>query len=85
MNRDRIRELMWTVLAVQGKPRPASDGEPLREIGFRSLDFSELLLRIEEELGRELAFEAMTMRQIVTVADMLTAVEEMIRAEPTNG
>lgn len=81
MTRDRIRELMWTVLAVQGKPKPSSDGERLREVGFRSLDFSELLLRVEDELGRELAFEALSMRQVVTVADLLTAVEEMIREE----
>jgi acyl carrier protein len=44
---------------------------PLRDIEFRSLDFSELALRIEKRLGRELNFDAAMLRQIRTVHDVV--------------
>ena len=47
---------------------PASDAANLEEIGFRSLDFSELALRVEDEIGEELNFDAPELRQIATVS-----------------
>lgn len=55
----------------QGKVLPGDDGADLREIGFRSLDFSELALRVEDEVGEELNFDAPGLRQIATVGDVL--------------
>jgi len=62
---------MGEVLAVQGKTLPADDAARLADIGFRSLDFSELALRVEDETGLELNFEAAGLRRIDTVADVL--------------
>ena len=53
----------------QGKTLP-DDGARLADIGFRSLDFSELALRAEDELGRELNFDAPALRRIQTVGDV---------------
>jgi acyl carrier protein len=69
--RERLRELMGEVLRAQGKQLPEDDAADLRELGFRSLDFSELTLRVEDEVGRELNFEAPGLRQIQTVGDVL--------------
>jgi acyl carrier protein len=59
-------------ILTRGNGRSAADGpESLRDLGFRSLDFSELALRIEDHLGYELNFDAPTLRAITTVADVL--------------
>lgn len=71
LSRDELRHEMAAVLAGQGKQLPADDETPLRDIGFRSLDFSELALRVEDEVGRELNFDAPGLREITTVRDVL--------------
>ena len=71
MERDRILVLMQQILERQGRATPLTAGSPLRDIGFRSLDFSELALRVEQSLGRELNFDAARLRQIRTVGDVL--------------
>jgi acyl carrier protein len=76
VGRDELRELMRAVLAAQGKELPADESTSLADIGFRSLDFSELALRVEDELDAELNFEAAEMRQILTVADVLDFLEK---------
>jgi acyl carrier protein len=76
VGRDQLRELMRAVLEGQGKALPDGEGALLSEIGFRSLDFSELALRVEDEIGDELNFEAAEMRQILTVADVLDFLEK---------
>lgn len=75
LSRDHLRGLMSEVLTIQGKRLPNNDGAELREIGFRSLDFSELVLRVEDEIGRELNFDAPGLRQISTVSDVLDFLE----------
>lgn len=77
LSRDQLRGLMGQVLAAQGKTLSESDDTPLRDIGFRSLDFSELALRVEDELGAELNFDAPGLRQIATVADVLDFLEQL--------
>ncbi|GAB3844893.1 hypothetical protein GCM10029963_22380 [Micromonospora andamanensis] len=52
LSRAQIRDLMGEVLKNQGKALPADDAADLREVGFRSLDFSELALRVEDATGR---------------------------------
>lgn len=71
MNPDQIRDLMNQCLSRQGKPIIQNDGQSLQELGFRSLDFAELALRVEDGLGRELAFDASDLRSIQTVGDVL--------------
>jgi len=46
LSRDAIRTMMAEVLQAQGKPMPEDDAANLETIGFRSLDFSELALRV---------------------------------------
>jgi acyl carrier protein len=77
LTREHIRDLMGQVMKAQGKTLPDSDDADLREIGFRSLDFSELALRVEDEIGDELNFDAPGLRQIATVGDVLDFIERL--------
>jgi len=71
VTRAQVRDLMAQVLAHHGQELPDDDATALRDIGFRSLDFSELALRVEDAIGRELNFDAPELRSISTVADVL--------------
>ncbi len=71
MERTRVLALMQQILRKQGHGAALTEAAVLREIGFRSLDFSELALRVEQETGRELNFDAGRLRQIRTVGDVL--------------
>jgi acyl carrier protein len=77
LDRSALRELMTEVMRKQDKTLPDDDSASLRELGFRSLDFSELALRVEDELDEELNFEAAELRQIETVGDVLTLLEDL--------
>ncbi|WOQ16759.1 phosphopantetheine-binding protein [Raineyella sp. W15-4] len=77
LSRDQIRTMMAEVLANQGKALPADDAAALDAIGFRSLDFSELALSVEDELGTELNFDAPGLRSITTVSDVLDFIEQL--------
>lgn len=77
LSRDQLRGHMEQVLTAQGKSLPADDAASLSEIGFRSLDFSELALRVEDEIDEELNFEAAGLRQINTVGDVLDLLIEI--------
>lgn len=77
LSRDQIRTMMGEVLANQGKELPADDSTALDAIGFRSLDFSELALSVEDELGTELNFDAPGLRSITTVSDVLDFIEQL--------
>jgi len=79
MERQKIRDVMSQILVRQGKPPVANELDDLRGIGFRSLDFSELALRIERQAGRELNFDAALMRSIATVADVLNFFEHALK------
>jgi len=75
MTRPEIKELMNGILSRQGKATVDEDAMLLRDVGFRSLDFSELALRVERAAGRELNFDAALMRSIDTVDDVLNFFE----------
>lgn len=77
LSRDELRALMADVLQAQGRTLPAEDTADLQEIGFRSLDFSELALRVEDEIDEELNFDAAGLREITTVADVLDLLLEI--------
>ncbi|WP_165521966.1 phosphopantetheine-binding protein [Micromonospora zingiberis] len=79
LSRAQIRDLMGQVLENQGKVLPDDDAADLREIGFRSLDFSELALRVEDETGEELNFDAAGLRRITSVGDVLDFLAELQR------
>jgi acyl carrier protein len=71
MERQHVLELVNQVLTNQGKQPAKDDATPMADIGFRSLDFSQVALRIEDELERELNFSAAAMRRITTIRDVI--------------
>lgn len=71
MKREQILELMQQISKRQGRDVQLVESASLRDVGFRSLDFSELALRVEQAVGRELNFDAGRLRGIQTVADVL--------------
>ena len=77
VSRDQVRALMAEVLSAQGKSLPDDDSARLSDIGFRSLDFSELALRVEDEVGDELNFDAAGLRQINSVGDVLDLITDI--------
>ncbi|SCF25269.1 acyl carrier protein [Micromonospora matsumotoense] len=79
LSRAQIRDLMAQVVQHQGRVLPDDDSADLREIGFRSLDFSELALRVEDATGEELNFDAPGLRRIATVGDVLDFLAELQR------
>jgi acyl carrier protein len=80
VERDAIRTMMNEILAKQGRDAPGNEAASLRDVGFRSLDFSELALRVEMAVGDELTFDAAALRGIETVADVLDFFETTTRA-----
>lgn len=77
LERARVRELMALVLATRDVKLPDDDSAELRGIGFRSLDFSELALRVEDEIDRELNFDAPGLRSVQTVGDVLDMIDQL--------
>lgn len=77
VSREEVLAMMADLLARQGKELPADTNATLDSIGFRSLDFSELALRVEDEFGSELNFDAPGLRAIRTVADVLDLLEQL--------
>jgi acyl carrier protein len=71
MDRERVLETINLVLRNKGRGPVLDDETPMREAGLRSLDFSEVAVRLEDRLGRELNFEASAMRRIATIKDVL--------------
>ena len=71
MTRSEILEIMNFVMVKRGREEISAETKTTREVNFRSLDFSEVALRVEAKIGRELVFDAATMRQIETVKDVL--------------
>lgn len=80
LSRAEVRTLMAEVLTKQGKTLPESDDASLDEIGFRSLDFSELALKVEDEVDEELNFDAPGLRAIRTVGDVLDFITELLES-----
>lgn len=80
MTRSEVLDLMNLVLAKKGRTAISEEAQTTRDAQFRSLDFSEVALRIESKIGRELAFDAASMRRIETVGDVLTFFEEAVAA-----
>jgi acyl carrier protein len=79
LNDEKIVEMIKYILLKQGKKVDnITLDSTLRDISFRSLDFAELCLRIEEEIGRELNFEGSELRAIVTVADVCKFIKNAI-------
>ena len=80
MQRTEILDIINLVMTKKGRAPISSEDQTTREANFRSLDFSETALRIEIEIGRELAFDAASMRRIETINDVLNFFEEVTRA-----
>lgn len=71
MTRSNILEIINYVMQKRGRSEIVDENVNVRDANFRSLDFSEVALRIENEIDRELIFDAATMRQINTVKDVI--------------
>lgn len=80
LSREEVRTMMAEVMARQGKELPDDNSASLDDIGFRSLDFSEVALAVEDELGIELNFDAPGLRQIRTIEDVLDLVDQLQEA-----
>lgn len=80
LSRTQVRAMMAEVLSKQDKTLPDDDAAPLDEIGFRSLDFSELALKVEDEIDTELNFDAPGLREIRSVGDVLDFIEQLLGA-----
>tara|TARA_B100000902_G_scaffold384778_1_gene425341 strand:+ start:4265 stop:4510 length:246 start_codon:yes stop_codon:yes gene_type:complete len=76
MQRNEIVGLMNEIQEKRGRDKVIDDEAILSDIGFRSLDFSELALRVERNVGGELSFDAVALREIRTVKDVLDFLEE---------
>lgn len=74
--RASIMQMMAEILARQGRAASIQEPSSLREIGFRSLDFAELALRVEASSGITLDFEGAALRSVQTVADVLDFLEK---------
>lgn len=77
MTRSEILDLMNHVLEKRNKTKIIDENQTVREINFKSLDFSEVALRIETSINEELFFDAATMRNIKTVKDVLDFFESL--------
>ena len=71
MQRTDILALFKEILTRQGKHTDFAEDAELTAVGFRSLDFSELALRVEMGAGVTLTFDAAPLRAIRTVKDVL--------------
>ena len=76
MQRSEMLKLMQEILTRQGRSAEFSEDAGLQEVGFRSLDFSELALRVEKAAGTSLTFDAAPLRAIRTVRDVLDFLEK---------
>jgi|TARA_R110001592_G_scaffold361686_1_gene673142 acyl carrier protein len=79
MTRSEILEIMNHVMVKRGRTPINDESQSTREVNFRSLDFSEVALRIETKIDRELVFDAATMRRIETVKDVLDFFESVTK------
>lgn len=80
MDKNSITAIIKVILEKQGKSAPDLGNDvTLRALNFRSLDFSELCLRVEQEVGRELNFEANTLRQITTIKDVCDFISSALK------
>ena len=79
--RERVLALMKSMLDREGVASDSlSPTTDLTSIGFRSLDFSELALRVEKESGAAFDFDAVGLRTIETVGDVLDYLEALADA-----
>lgn len=81
MERAEILRIMNAIMAKKGREAIADEAQRTRDVSFRSLDFSETALRIESNIGRELTFDAASMRRIETVKDVLDFFEEVTESK----
>lgn len=78
-NQDVISLMQYIVEKRGGASVDLSPEVSLRDAGFRSLDFSELCLRVEEKVGKELNFEATSLRSIQTVGDVCAFISTAVK------
>jgi acyl carrier protein len=80
LTEQEILLMMGEILERQGKDADLTTETTLESIGFRSLDFSELALRVEMAADATLSFDAAPLRTITTVGDVVAFLLESLRA-----
>lgn len=81
VDRKRVLEMMKEILARQGRGTEIDEASNLEEIGFRSLDFAELALRVEGVAGSPLSFDGVAVREIRTTGDVLDFLEAAVAGD----
>ncbi len=76
MNRDKILSILREILQRHGKPTDCAESTELASVGFKSLDFSEMAIRVEVASGMRLAFDAAPLREIRTISDVVDFFEK---------
>lgn len=83
LDRDVVIAMMREILVRQGKVTcELTPSVVLRDAGFRSLDFSELVLRVEGLVGREVDLSGLSLRQTRTVGDLVSFFECAFQNDP---
>jgi acyl carrier protein len=70
MDQSEIVELIRQMQERRGRSTAFTKESGLRDIGFESIDFAELAVRLEDGTNKRLNFSALEFRQIQTVADV---------------
>ncbi len=77
LSRSAARTMLEDLLHAQSKVIPESDDLALSDLGFTSLDLAELTVRLEDQVGGEVALEAAAIRPLRTVSDLLDLLAEL--------
>lgn len=80
LSSDQIIQYMQNILSKNGTDNvEITESKSLREINFRSLDFAELCLIVEEDMDKELNFDAGQLRKIENVGDVCNFLESAVK------
>lgn len=76
---NQLLDVINQVLGAQGRAHVDNTTLTLRDIGFRSLDFAETALRVEDLSGSELNFETVELSHLETVQDVVNYFSRVIK------
>ncbi len=71
LSRNEARSMLEDLLRTQSRALPDRDDVALADLGLTSLDVAELTVRLEDQVGEEVALEAAVIRPLHTVNDLL--------------
>jgi acyl carrier protein len=80
--RERLRALVFRLLATNAPCRPFSDEETLTEIGITSVDMVSLLLAVESEFGVEVPDHEIVADSFRSIATMDGLIQRLTSLRP---